>query len=98
MTERTMLIAITRDGSRRTVDIVFQDGAENITLAGDVNNPNDKDKFEELASIVPGLHALDNNASQAGKQQKGSDSSEFAVPDDTLSALRRFRLRYSNPS
>jgi len=101
MAEQRVAVTIRRKGNHRRVDIAFEDGSEkNISLAGDATNPNDQDKFNELADIVPGLHALDTDVSQAGSQRKGSEVSSasnlFAVPDDALSALRRFRLRYSN--
>jgi hypothetical protein len=108
MTERTVIITITRKANRRTVEFDFgESDLENLTLAGTVNNPNDKDKFEELAEIMPGLHALDNNASQAWDRMQESDEkpmasatavNKFAIPDDAMSELRRFRLRYTNPS
>jgi hypothetical protein len=108
MTEQTMTVIVTRKVGRRTVELAFgENDFEDLTLVGSANNPNDKDKFEELADIVPDLHALDNNALRAWTQQKSSGqnsvapataSNEFAVPDDTMSALRRFRLRYINPS
>jgi hypothetical protein len=105
VTERTVTITITRKANRRTVELTFEGDLENITLAGDVDNPNDSEKFKELAEIVPGLHALDNNALRVWNQRENSDqgmvssaSNQFVVPDTAMSVLRRFRLRYTHPS
>lgn len=110
VTERTMIVSITRKADHRTVTFAFDGNeAENFTFAGDVTSADDEEKFEQLGAIIPGLHALDDNANREWKAQKPDEgqtgsataSDQFAVPDAAMQGLCRFRrfhrLRYTDP-